>query len=152
LANNVLFINDFLQKYYQYYGILYNYSESFRFEDYNVLVVRKTFVKGIEKNEESLIIPLVHPNPLHQYKNDNEKLLDTADNLLCLRTKTPSNLLAEVAANAFLNIYPNEKINYHDIPVHLRSQIDFLDFEYRLAGQFTGKTKPLYFNINENAL
>jgi hypothetical protein len=62
LDNNALFIKYFLQKYYLFYGILYDYTESFYFEGYNILVVRKTFVKEIQTNEESLIIPFINPN------------------------------------------------------------------------------------------
>lgn len=131
LANNGIFISDFLQNYYQFYGSLYEYDRGFGFEGWNVLVVRKTFEKGIQKDEESIIIPFINPDPLHKYQNDNENLSNVddnisnvADNLLCLRIDTPTNLLEEVATKAFLPNYPNEKINWNKIPLYLRSQID----------------------------
>jgi len=154
LDNNALFIKDFLNQYYFLYGLIYDYTESFNFEGYNVLVVRKTFVKEIQTNEESLIIPFINPNPLTRNQIDNngsysanDNLSNISDNLLCLNTNITPKLLEEVASNAFLPIYPNEKINWNQIPVDLRAKINGLYDEHNLLNQFTGKEGPSYFNM-----
>jgi len=149
-ANNILFINDFLQQYYQYYHLLYQ-NEVFNLEDNNILIVRRNFVEGDLKNEELLIAPLVHPNYLYQYDHDNEKLFinNFADTFLCLRPNPTTNLLAEAAIKAFQPKYPNEVISWNDIPANLRLKIESLYDEQRLSEQFIGKLEPVYYNIND---
>lgn len=149
-TNNVLFINDFLQQYYQFYHLLYQ-NEVFNLEDNNILIVRRNFVNDELLNEELVIAPLVHPNYLYQYDNDDEKLFinNFADTFLCLRPNPNTNLLAEASLKAFQPKYPNEIINWNDIPANLRLKIEGLYNEQQLSEQFIGNLEPVYYNIND---
>jgi hypothetical protein len=149
-ANNVLFINDFLQQYYQFYHLLYQ-NEVFNLEENNILIVKRNFVQKELVNEEILIAPLVHPNYLFQYDNDDEKLFinNFADTFLCLRPNPSTKLLAEASLKAFLPKYPNQIINWNDIPANLRLKIEGLYEEQHLSEQFIGNLEPVYYNIND---
>jgi hypothetical protein len=149
-ANNVLFINDFLQQYYQFYHLLYQ-NEVFNLEENNILIVKRNFVQKELVNEEILIAPLVHPNYLFQYDNDDEKLFinNFADTFLCLRPNPSTKLLAEASLKAFLPKYPNQIINWNDIPANLRLKIEGLYEEQHLSEQFVGNLEPVYYNIND---
>jgi hypothetical protein len=149
-ANNVLFINDFLQQYYQLYHLLYQ-NEVFNLEENNILIVKRNFVQKELVNEEILIAPLVHPNYLFQYDNDDEKLFinNFADTFLCLRPNPSTKLLAEASLKAFRPNYPNVKINWNDIPAYLRLKIEGLYNEQHLSEQFIGNLEPVYYNIND---
>jgi hypothetical protein len=72
-SNNVLFINYFMQQYYQFYHLLYK-NEVFNLENNNILVVRRNFVNNELTYEELIIVPMLNPNPIKQYDNDDEKL------------------------------------------------------------------------------
>jgi hypothetical protein len=123
----------------------------FNLEENNILIVRRNFVQKDLVNEELLIAPLVHPNYLFQYDNDDEKLFinNFADTFLCLRPNPSSKLLAEASTKAFLPKYPNEVIKWNDIPVNLRFKIEGLYEEQNLSEQFIGKLEPVYYNIND---
>jgi hypothetical protein len=149
LGNNVLFISDFLQQYFQFYHLLYR-DEVLNLEGNNILVVRRNYSENKLVNEELLIVPMVQPDPLSKYENDLEEVFinNFADTFLCLRPNPENYLLWEAAEKAFQNKYPNVEINWNDIPAHLRLQIDGIYEENNLSLVFQNED-PIYFNIND---
>lgn len=149
LGNNVLFISDFLQQYFQFYHLLYR-DEVLNLEGNNILVVRRNYSENKLVDEELLIVPMVQPDPLSKYENDLEEVFinNFADTFLCLRPNPETNLLWEAAEKAFQNKYPNVEINWNDIPAHLRLQIDGIYEENNLSLVFQNED-PIYFNIND---